>query len=146
MKEERLCVFYSSNYHLSLILLEYLKNEENKKYNTITFLENGIDDEIRILKERYQNKFNNIDKKINFERNNNYECTEIKENSLIIIGGKIEYIKKVNKYVNDKIIEKDINNIKIINCFDFEEQRKYMSEVLKENDKILYTTGEKVID
>ena len=37
MKEERLCVFYSSNYHLSLILLEYLKNEENKKYNTITF-------------------------------------------------------------------------------------------------------------
>ena len=47
---------------------------------------------------------------------------------------------------NDKIIKKDINNIKIINCFDFEEQRKYMSEVLKENDKILYTTGEKVID
>ena len=89
---------------------------------------------------------NNIDKKINFERNKNYECTEIKENSLIIIEGKIEYIKKVNKYVNDKIIEKDINNIKIINCFDFEEQRKYMSEVLKENDKILYTTGEKVID
>ena len=57
MKEERLCVFYSSNYHLSLILLEYLKNEENKKYNTITFLENGIDDEIKILRERYQNKF-----------------------------------------------------------------------------------------
>lgn len=146
MKEERLCVFYSCNYHLGLILLEYLKNEDTKKYNTITFLEKGIDDEIRILKERYENKFNNIDENIKFESNSEFEHTKIEDNSIIIIGGKIEYIDKVNKYVEKEIEKNNAKKIKIINCFNFEEQRKYMSEVLKVNDKILYTTGEKVID
>ena len=146
MKEGTPCVFYSCNYHLGLILLEYLKNEETKKYNTITFLEKGIDNEIRILKERYEDKFNNIDKNIKFESNKNIENTKIEDNSIIIIGGKIEYIEKVNKYVEKEIEKNNTKNLKIINCFNFEEQRKYMSEVLKVNDKILYTTGEKVID
>ena len=35
---------------------------------------------------------------------------------------------------------------KIINCYDFEQQRDFMKEIIKGSDKILYTTGEKIID
>ena len=34
---------------------------------------------------------------------------------------------------------------KIINCYDFEQQRNFMKDIIKGSDKILYTTGEKVI-
>ena len=35
---------------------------------------------------------------------------------------------------------------KIINCYDFEQQRTFMKEIVKGSDKILYTIGEKTID
>lgn len=146
MKEERLCVFYASNYHLSLILLEYLKNKGVEKYNTLTFLENGIDEQIKVIKERYNEKYNDIDQEIKFNKNDQYKNTKIKDNTIIIIEGKIEYIKKANEYIQKYIEKNNIKNIKIINCFNFEEQKLYMSKIIKKSDKILYTTGEKIID
>ena len=35
---------------------------------------------------------------------------------------------------------------KIINCYDFDQQRNFMKDIIKGSDKILYTTGEKVIE
>ena len=35
---------------------------------------------------------------------------------------------------------------KVINCYDFNNQGNLMSSVIKGSDKILYTTGEKIID
>lgn len=146
MKEERLCVFYASNYHLSLILLEYLKNKGVEKYNTLTFLENGIDEQIKVIKERYNEKYNDINQEIKFNKNDQYKNKKIKDNTIIILEGKIEYIKKANEYIQKYIEKNNIKNIKIINCFNFEEQKLYMSKIIKKSDKILYTTGEKIID
>lgn len=145
MKKEKLCVFYASNYHLSLILLEYLKNKEANKYSITTFLQNNISDEVNMVRRRYQDKFDKISTKIEFNENKKIDNTDIKDNSIIIIEGDIKYIKKVKKYLEGRMKNK-VNNVKIVSCFNFEEQKEYMDKILKDNDKILYTTGEKIID
>ena len=54
------------------------------------------------------------------------------------------YIREVREYISKTINEK--SSVKIITCYNFETQRNFMSEALKRNDKILFTTGEKIID
>ena len=150
MKAEKLCIFYASKYHLSLVLLEYLKHNNIKKYNVVTFLENGINDEIEILKQRSNI---NLTNEINFENTkeidiNKFTIKEIekKKNMIFIIAGKENYMQEVNEHINENINNELIKNVKIINCYDFEMQRKNMTEILKCNDKILYTTGEEKIE
>ena len=53
---EKSCIFYASKYHLTLIILEYLKNKNTEKYTVNTFLENEIENEVKILKEKYKIK------------------------------------------------------------------------------------------
>ena len=65
---------------------------------------------------------------------------------IFIIEGNYSYIKEANKYLKEKIENYEYENVKIINCFSFEDQKNFMEKILLENDKILYTTGEKVID
>ncbi len=147
MEIENLCNFYASKYHLSIILLEYLNSKNTKKSTVITFLQNGIEEEINILKEKY--KFN-----INSANEANFEDTKVIKNKKIekskdiifIIDGDVKYMKEANSYIKKEISKLNIRTIKIINCFDFEKQQIFMEEILNCNDKILYTTGEKVID
>lgn len=150
MKAEKLCVFYASKYHLSLVLLEYLKHNNIKKYNVVTFLENEIEDEIEILKQRSNI---NLTNDINFKDTKETKAKEFeikeytkKKNMIFIIAGKENYMKEVNDVINKNISNTSIKNVKIINCYDFEMQKRNMTEILKCNDKILYTTGEEKIE
>ena len=54
MKVEKLCNFYASKYHLSIILLEYLKEVNLKKQNIITFMQDEIEDEMTVLIDKYK--------------------------------------------------------------------------------------------
>ncbi len=143
MKVENICNFYASNYHLSVVLYEYLL--KNNKKNIITFFEEGIDEEIKLLENKRKNIIKN---KINFSSNINIEETEINEtkNIIFILRGSNVYLKLANTYIKDKI--KHMKNVKakVINCYDFNNQGNLMSSVIKGSDKILYTTGEKIID
>ena len=67
MEIENLCDFYASKYHLSVILLEYLKNKNTKKTRVVTFLEDEIEDEIKALVGRYKYD-RNIIKEVDFNR------------------------------------------------------------------------------
>ena len=142
-----MCIFYASKYHLSVVLLEYLKNKNTKKYTVNTFLENEIKDEINILKQKYKINIYSANE-INFENTIDIKNKKIdaSENMIFIIEGNYSYIKEANKYLKEKIENYEYENVKIINCFSFEDQKNFMEKILLENDKILYTTGEKVID
>lgn len=145
MKIERLCNFYASKYHLSIILLEYLKCIKLKKYEVITFLQDGLEDEINILTKKYNY---NIDKTkdINFKSTKDIYNKEfnIAKNMIFIVEGNMDYIKTANEFISS-MLEKS-SNVKIINCYNFARQKNFMPDIIKRSDKILYTSGEKVID
>ena len=143
MKIENICNFYASKYHLSVVLYEYLR--KNNRKEIVTFFEDGINEEIKILEDK--TKYN-IKNKINFNANKDIENTEIKENKniIFILRGSNLYIKEANNYIKEELEYMKNVKAKIINCYDFEQQRDFMKEIIKGSDKILYTTGEKIID
>ena len=91
---EKSCIFYASKYHLSLILLEYLKNKNTKQYTVNTFLENGIEEEIKKLKKKYNIISNDI-YEINFKKTKTIldKTIELNTNTIFIVGGDNNYIK-----------------------------------------------------
>lgn len=143
MKIENICNFYASKYHLSVVLYEYLR--KNNRKEIITFFEDGIDEEIKVLEKRNNHVIKN---KVNFYANKDIENTYIKEqkNIIFILRGSNLYLKEANCYIKEEL--KTMKNVKakIINCYDFDQQRNFMKEIIKGSDKILYTNGEKVID
>lgn len=142
MKIENICNFYASKYHLSVVLYEYLR--KNTRKEVITFFEDGINEEMKMIESRAKHKIKN---KINFASNNNIQDTYIKQskNLVFILKGSNLYLKEANSYIKEEL--KYMKNVKakIINCYDFEQQRNFMKDIIKGSDKILYTTGEKVI-
>ena len=145
MKTERLCNFYASKYHLSIILLEFLKGKKIKKSKIITFMQDEIEEEINILKDKYRYDVDII-KDVDFKATKNIKDKKIEnsKNLIFIVQGDLKYIKDANEYILDSV-EKN-NNVKIINCYNFMYQKMFMSEIIKRSDKILFTTGEKIID
>ena len=65
---------------------------------------------------------------------------------IFIIEGNLDYIKEANTYIKNSLYNKKVENIEIINCFDFNKNRDYVENILSENEKILYTSGSKTID
>ena len=142
MKIENVCNFYASKYHLSVVLFEYLRKNNKKK--VITFFEEGIEKEIEILEEQTKQI---LKKKGDFSSNSNIEDTEIDENRnvVFILRGSDSYLKKANMYIKEELRHTK-GKAKIVNCYDFEQQRNFMKDIIKGSNKILYTTGEKIID
>ena len=142
MKIENVCNFYASKYHLSVVLYEYLR--KNSRKEVITFFEDGINDEMKMVENRANH---NLKNKVNFNSNNNIHDTYIKQakNIIFILRGSNLYLREANSYIKEEL--KYMKNVKakIINCYDFEQQRNFMKDIIKGSDKILYTTGEKVI-
>ena len=145
MKVEKLCNFYASKYHLSIILLEYLKEKKTKKYNVISFLQEELEDEINVLVQKYKYDEELI-KDIDFKVTKDIYRKELKElkNTIFIVQGNLQYIKEVNEYILDSL--ENNMHIKIINCYNFSHQKLYMRDIIAKSDKILFTTGEKIID
>ena len=143
MKIENICNFYASKYHLSVVLYEYLR--KNSRKEIITFFEDGIEEEMKIIEKRAKHA---IKHKVNFGSNKDIENTLINENKnlIFILRGSNLYLKEANAYIKEEL--KTMKNVKakIINCYDFEQQRTFMKEIIKGSDKILYTIGEKTID
>lgn len=145
MKIEKLCNFYASQYHLCVILLEYLGSMENKEREVLTFFENDLQDEIDDLEKKYNY---NINRKINFKATRTTNQIKINNNDLIIvINGSESYMKSVNDNILKELNKKkNYSVVKIINCYDFDAECNCMEKILKVSDKILYTTGERTIE
>ena len=143
MKIENVCNFYASKYHLSVVLYEYLR--KNTRKEIITFFEDGISEEIRMIELRAKRHIKN---KVDFNANNDIQNTYIdkSKNLVFILRGSNLYLKEANSYIKEELRYMKNVKAKIINCYDFEQQRNFMKDIIKGSDKILYTTGEKVID
>ncbi len=143
MKIENICNFYASKYHLSVVLYEYLR--KNTRKEVVTFLEEGIDEEIKVLEEKTKQ---NIKNKVNFCSNKDIEDTQINDskNIIFILRGSNNYLKEANAYIKEELKYVKKSKVKIINCYDFEQQRTFFKDIIRGSDKILYTTGEKNVN
>lgn len=125
---EKACCFYVSEFHLEMILVPYIneKIEENITILTQKNLRHTVN--ILISKMNLQNKQKIL--KLGWEGDN-----EIKENSNIIIIGSKQFITEINEEVKNK------NAVSILDCYDFEEEKDNINDIIKNYEKTLNTLG-----
>ncbi|MBR3673055.1 MAG: hypothetical protein IKN65_02010 [Clostridia bacterium] len=150
---KKLCNFYVSDLHLSVMLLPYLSKQINEDVEITTIFEKLDKENIGAVLEKLNVKNKEEILNINWF-NSNKDTYEKIENTIdksinsnkkttIIIGGNKNYISKNNetimKYLNSK---KNISNIKIIDCYNVEEVGMDMKSIVKKYDGLLNTSGE----
>ena len=147
---KKLCNFYVSDLHLSVMLIPYLSKQVNEDVEITTIFENINKENIEEVLEKLNIKNKEKILKINWSNNdtkdniNKMLDNNIKGNkkNTIIIGGRKNFIEKYNNKIKDYLKSKGNYNVKIINCYNVNEVGKDMKSIIKGYDGILNTSGE----
>ena len=153
---KKLCNFYVSDLHLSVMLLPYISRQINEDVEITTIFEKLDKQNIETILDKLNVKNKNEILNINWFNSNKDTYEKIEDtieksingnkNITIIIGGNKKYISDNNKSIINYLEEKNTkSNIKIINCYDVEEVGNEMKSIVKEYDGILNTSGESKI-
>lgn len=131
---DKLCCFYVSDFHLEMILLPYINKKMNEKIiiKTDKNLRDTIETLITKMNLSEKNKEKILKLGWNIEENEKIE----NKSNIIIIGNK--------KYINDvnvQIKEKDIKDATIIDCYNFEDTKDKIENIMGEYSRSLNTTG-----
>lgn len=148
---KKICNFYMSDWHFTVMLLPYINKEINRNTKIITVLEKDMTDKVEALVEKLNLK--NKDEILNINWKNTdmdgffYKLRDELEYSaenLLIVNGTNYYIKEINNKIRQELNkEKYANkNIKIIDCYDFDSNKENMSNILKGYNGMLNTSGE----
>ena len=135
-KIEKICNFYVSDFHLEMILLPYLneKIQENEPINIIS--EKNLNQSINELISKV-----NLDKNMkNNILNLKWDSSDIKNiqnNSNVILVGTKDFIEQKT----NKLMDMDIENLKIIDCYNLLEVEKEVPKIVSRHDKNLNSLG-----
>ena len=143
---KKICSFYVNDWHLTVMLLPYIKQEVENQKRIITFMEQNLEDNVTILlsKLNLQEDIKKQIKAIKWNTNTNLKYTE--GETTILVSGKKDYIEKVNKSLEKYEKNNKKQTIKIINCYEVSNFNKNIKEVLDSHDAILNTGGERPIE
>lgn len=144
---KKLCSFYVSNVHLSVMLLPYISNEVNEDVEITAIFEEINKEEIEQILNRLNirnkekilniNLINKTEK--NFENKLN-NCLKKEKRNTIIIGGSQDYVFNVNRNIQNFITNKNTIEIsKIIDCYNIEELNDNINLIANQYDKIMNT-------
>lgn len=133
-KIEKICCFYVSDFHLEMILVPYINAHINE--NIVIITENDFNETVGILVSKMNLKKENKEKILNLGWNGKKE-NDIKDKSIIIIIGNKKYIESKN----DEIRERNNGDITIIDCYNFEDIKQNMDNIINDYSKNLNTTG-----
>lgn len=149
--KDKICSFYTSDYHFEMISLPYISKriEENKEVIILT--ENNLENTIKKLvnninlneykKEKILNlNWKNDDLKKFKLINKNIENNK---NMVVFIKGNENYIKNINKNI-EKWIKKNAD-VQVIDCYNLEEISGKIDEVTINYTKFLSSKGEKYL-
>ena len=145
-REEKLCLFFASDYHFEMISLPYINEKLKKDNNVIIMTENDLDvtvDKLLSMVNLTQKEKDRITK-IDWKNDDVSKFKEIKnanangKETVILVKGKENYINSVNKNIENWI---DINNTKIVDCYDINEVYEDVSNIAKNYNKVLSTSG-----
>lgn len=150
--KEKTCVFFASDYHFEMVTLPFIEENLRNNKKIIVLTENDLEDTIKNLISKVNLKKEKKEKifEIDWKNNDLKKFKEIKkevenkEDLIIFIKGKENYIKNVNENIA-KWTNK-IDTVKIIDCYDVEEIREHFADVVNNYENVLSTTGERKIE
>ena len=122
-KEEKLCLFFASDYHFEMISLPYINESLKKNKDVIIMTENDLDSSVdKVLSSiNLSNEEKNNLVKIDWKNDNLVKFKEVKDANkngkevLIFIKGKENYINNMNKNIENWT---NLDNVKIVDCYD----------------------------
>lgn len=150
--KEKTCAFYASDYHFEMISLPYIEKNIEKEKQVIILTENNLEETANKLIERINLSEEKKKKLIKMDWNNNdlnkfkqiKNVADLDEELIILVKGKENYIKNINKNITKWTQESE--KIKIIDCYDMEEIGEKMDEIMQGYKNVLSTTGERKIE
>ena len=137
---QKACLFCASDFHLEMILLPYIK-ERIDKDEIIILTENNLEESLNVLLTKIN--LSEEDKKkiieLNWKNRDKIKLEKLRDNRKkrlhIIINGSFNYIKNINKNIN----EIGTNNIEIVDCFHIGDRDVDIGELSQEYRYILNT-------
>lgn len=146
-EENMICSFCVNDYHLSVILVEYIYEAINESKNVMTFLERDLSQicnkVIQTNSKFWENE--NIFEKIDFAKTRFDKLSEKFENAqegdIAIIVGSEDFIDRLNR-----LLINFHTNFTIVNCFNISEVAKDENFKLTKYSKILDTKGLREIE
>lgn len=133
---EKICNFYVSDFHLEMILLPYL-NQKLKEEEPVTIIsEKNLNQSIKelISKVNLDNEAKNNILNLKWD---SAEIKEIQNNSNVVLIGTKNFIEQKK----NKLIDMDVENLKIIDCYNLQEVEKDVQKIVLTHDKNLNTLG-----
>lgn len=132
--EEKTCCFYVSEFHLEMLIVPYIREKINQKIYIIS--EKNLRKTIEILISRLN--INEEEKEKILQLNWDGEEKNEENCNVIIIGSK-KFIEEKNAK-----IEK-MNILSVLDCYDFEQEKDNMNDIIKQYKKKLNTLGKSII-
>lgn len=130
---QKKCCFYASDFHLEMTILPYINKKMDQNKDIVIITENNLEESIKILISKINIK--NKDKILKIDWNNK-EIKKINNNSVVIVNGTQNFIKKINKK-----IENSKNNgnssVELVDCYLFDEIKDQMCEIRNQYDDVL---------
>ena len=134
-KIEKVYSSYVSEYHLEMILVPFINSKIEEKENVVIETEYDMNETLNTLITKLKLKEENKEKILRLGWNKKENNIESKDN-VIIIGNK-DYIENTNR----RIMQKNIEDLTIVDCYKFEDICNNMSEVADKYDFNLNTNG-----
>lgn len=129
---DKICSFYVSEFHLEMILVPYINEKLEKNERVIILTQKNLSKTIGILISKMNLNKENKQKILKLNWNGE---EKIIENSNIIIIGSQKYIEEKNKEI------KEINKLSVVDCYDFEEIKNNIKNIVNKYKKNLNTLG-----
>ncbi len=150
-REEKICLFFASDYHFEMISLPYINESLKKNKDVVIMTENDLGNSVNKvissinLNEEEKNRLNKIDWK-NDELNKFKEVKNADKDGkelLIFVKGRENYINNMNKNIENWT---NLKNVEIVDCYDINEVQNNAGEIAKQYDNVLFSSGvEKMI-
>lgn len=135
-KVKNICNFYVSEYHLEIMLLPYISKKIDNEENITIITEIDLESTLNVVIERInldKDKKEKI-KKIGWNIQNIENI--IPNTNVILIGSK--------KFIYEKVFElkeRQVENLEIIACYNYNEVKNDMKEIVSKYDGMLNTLG-----
>lgn len=135
-KVKNICNFYVSEYHLEIMLLPYISKKIDNEENITIITEIDLESTLNVVIERInldKDKKEKI-KKIGWNIQNIENI--IPNTNVILIGSK--------KFINEKVFElkeRQVETLEIIVCYNYNEVKNDMKEIVSKYDGMLNTLG-----
>lgn len=130
----KICSFYVSDFHLEMILVPYINKKIDEEEEIKIITEKNLQDSVKILVSRMNMPEDKKQKILSLGWNKEESLTE--KSNVIIIGSE-DYIKEKNR----EIEQMNMSNLTIIDCYDFNEVKDNMNEIISNYDNNLNTLG-----